>query len=421
MADTLAEFAKSLADSGVLSADDVQAFLTSLPEDRRPADAQALAKELVRAGMLTKFQASQVYQGKGKSLVLGEYVVLDRIGAGGMGTVLKARHRRMERVVALKVISPQAVQSPAAVQRLTREVRAAAKLMHPNIVTAFDASQASATHYLVMEFVDGQDLGSICAQRGPLPLAELPPPAEPADEVSRLTSFLPEEDVETAMLQPKLDSASTLTFIEDWLDLMPLLDLTSDARHGSNWSLINGDLVNSGVALSQLAIPVRPEGDYQLRVAFTRTSGNDKVALVIPLGTGDCAVDLGTHLQGESADQISGVTRGDLTLLKQSPSAIVNGQRHTATITSRLIGQAGDVHVSLDQIAQHLHWKGRASFVKDVRATHGMAGQLGLGVWNGTVKVHSIELRMLKGQARLLRQPPAEFKPPNWLLLPEAP
>jgi hypothetical protein len=50
-----------------------------------------------------------------------------------------------------------------------------------------------------------------------------------------------------------------------------------------------------------------------------------------------------------------------------------------------------------------------------------MAGQLGLGVWNGTVKVHSIELRMLKGQARLLRQPPAEFKPPNWLLLPEAP
>ena len=58
---------------------------------------------------LTAYQAKAIYQGKGKNLVLGNYRILDKLGEGGMGMVLKAEHRRMERLVALKVLSPQIV------------------------------------------------------------------------------------------------------------------------------------------------------------------------------------------------------------------------------------------------------------------------------------------------------------------------
>jgi serine/threonine-protein kinase len=77
-----------------------------------------------------------------------------------MGMVLKAEHRRMKRVVAVKMISAASLKSPDAVKRFYREVEAAAKLEHPNIVAAHDAAEYEGVHYLVMQFVDGKDLSS---------------------------------------------------------------------------------------------------------------------------------------------------------------------------------------------------------------------------------------------------------------------
>jgi eukaryotic-like serine/threonine-protein kinase len=96
------------------------------------------------------------------------YRVLGLIGAGGMGAVYKAEHRLMERLVALKVINPALVSSPAALERFEREVKTAAKLSHPNIVVALDAEQAGDLHYLVMEFVEGLSLDRLVASKGPL-------------------------------------------------------------------------------------------------------------------------------------------------------------------------------------------------------------------------------------------------------------
>ncbi len=103
-----------------------------------------------------------------KIKVLGEYLILGRIGAGGMGQVYKAQHQRMKRVVALKVLPPRAVMTPNYVRRFSREVQAAARLSHPNIVTAFDAGEQQGIHYLVMEFVQGSDLHSLLREHGPL-------------------------------------------------------------------------------------------------------------------------------------------------------------------------------------------------------------------------------------------------------------
>src|SRR5262249_51639814 len=85
--------------------------------------------------------------------------------------VYKARHKKMDRLVALKVINAQLVGNPKAVERFHREVQAAAKLHHPNIVTAHDADEAGNTHFLVMEFVEGTDLAKYIEKKGPLPVA----------------------------------------------------------------------------------------------------------------------------------------------------------------------------------------------------------------------------------------------------------
>src|SRR5262249_54497444 len=136
------------------------------------ADGEAVAQRLIAAGKLTPFQAEAVHTRQFEGLVIGNYEVLDRLGAGGMGTVYKARHRRMKRVVAIKVLSPAVGQSDKFVQRFQREVEAVARLSHPNIVMAHDADEAEVGHFLVMEFVNGRDLATEVQQRGPLPVRE---------------------------------------------------------------------------------------------------------------------------------------------------------------------------------------------------------------------------------------------------------
>lgn len=164
----LGQFKKSLIASGLMTLDEVEAFVDSLPSDDKPKDGSELAKALVRQKKLTKFQAQAIFQGKTKGLIMGDYVVLDRIGEGGMGQVYKARHKVMKRVVALKTLPSEATKLEAAVRRFHREVEVAARLSHPNIVTAFDAGEAHGTHYLVMEIVEGSDLASYVRQHGRL-------------------------------------------------------------------------------------------------------------------------------------------------------------------------------------------------------------------------------------------------------------
>jgi tRNA A-37 threonylcarbamoyl transferase component Bud32 len=100
------------------------------------------------------------------------YRVGELLGIGGMGTVYKAEHLLMERPVALKVLNRELIDKPATIERFRREVRAAARLTHPNIVAAFDAEQAEEVHFLVMEYVEGVSLARRIAEDGPLTVAQ---------------------------------------------------------------------------------------------------------------------------------------------------------------------------------------------------------------------------------------------------------
>lgn len=165
------DFVRNLTDSGLFSREEIDSCLNALSLTGEE-DGEDVARQLIAAGKLTAYQAAAVRDRNFGELVIGSYQVLDRLGAGGMGTVYKARHRRMKRVVAVKVLSRSVAQAENFVQRFQREVEAVARLSHPNIVTAHDAGEAEVGHFLVMEFVNGRDLATEVQRRGPLPVAE---------------------------------------------------------------------------------------------------------------------------------------------------------------------------------------------------------------------------------------------------------
>ncbi|MGI9471390.1 MAG: serine/threonine protein kinase, partial [Rubripirellula sp.] len=103
---------------------------------------------------------------------IGDYEIRELIGSGGMGQVYLAEHRRMRRIVAIKMLPIERMKDETAVERFYDEVRAASRLMHPNIVTAFDAGDSNGVHYLAMEFVDGETLTKTVAHNGPFSVGE---------------------------------------------------------------------------------------------------------------------------------------------------------------------------------------------------------------------------------------------------------
>jgi response regulator RpfG family c-di-GMP phosphodiesterase len=168
-----------------LSFDDLLASSIVLPEDfeKLPADVQEeirwckdtqnLLLLMVQHGLLTDYQATRIDSGKTYGLILGNYRVLDRLGAGGMGVVFKAEHIVMRRTVAIKILSMDEDEGSPLQQRFLTEIRSVAQLQHPNIVAAMDAGKMSqpdfpTLHYFVMEFVPGQDLEEFVDSNGPL-------------------------------------------------------------------------------------------------------------------------------------------------------------------------------------------------------------------------------------------------------------
>lgn len=154
---------------GDLLSEQQLAELAALPEASDP-DPRALGKVVYRRGLLTRYQVSAVARGKAKELRVGPYLLIDRLGEGGMGTVFKARQVHLDRLVALKIIRKDKLASPTAVRRFYQEVRAAGQLTHPNIVLAFDAQEAGGMHFIAMELIDGPDLSRLVKEKGPLPV-----------------------------------------------------------------------------------------------------------------------------------------------------------------------------------------------------------------------------------------------------------
>lgn len=133
---------------------------------------EAIARaEAVAPGKSLSVEAHAAAQGP-LPAQLGEYRLLEKLDEGGMGRVYKARHTELDRVVALKALPAGRLANDRAIARFRREIKAAGRLDHPNIVRALDARQIEGTHLLVMEYVDGLDLSELVRRLGPLPIAD---------------------------------------------------------------------------------------------------------------------------------------------------------------------------------------------------------------------------------------------------------
>src|SRR5215216_1590336 len=103
---------------------------------------------------------------------LGPYVIVDRLGTGGMGEVFKAQDTRLTRFVAVKVIAMERQDAEAARLRFASEARAIAALNHPHICALYDTGFEEGRPYLVMEYIEGESLAERLA-RGALPIRDL--------------------------------------------------------------------------------------------------------------------------------------------------------------------------------------------------------------------------------------------------------
>jgi tRNA A-37 threonylcarbamoyl transferase component Bud32 len=136
------------------------------------AAAHSLVKELIQRNLLTPYQANQILQGKKDQLVVGANRLLERIGEGAMGQVFRAWNARLGRIVAVKMIHHEHLVSGKALERFRREMQTAAQLDHPNILLVRDADEIDQRPYMVMDFIEGDDLSRRVKSQGPLPIPE---------------------------------------------------------------------------------------------------------------------------------------------------------------------------------------------------------------------------------------------------------
>lgn len=153
---TLDDVLSTLRASGLLAPDRYDA----LARDVAPHgdDLSAALKCIVKRKHVTFYQLKKALNGRGADLFVGPFVVLDKVGEGGMGKVFRARDTRDGLTVALKVVRAALLTNPVVRGRYEREVQATSKLDHPNIVRTLDAGATDGKFYMAMEFVDGIDL-----------------------------------------------------------------------------------------------------------------------------------------------------------------------------------------------------------------------------------------------------------------------
>jgi serine/threonine protein kinase len=164
----VSDFLDCVRKSGVADAQRLEEFLARAGDVDAGTPA-AMADALVNDGLLTRFQADQLLRGRWRNFILaGKYIILEPLGAGGMGAVYLCLHKIMRRPVAVKVLPAAQADDPGAVERFHREAQAVAQLRHPNIVGAHDVDRDGKFHFLVMEFVDGVSLQDLVRRRGPL-------------------------------------------------------------------------------------------------------------------------------------------------------------------------------------------------------------------------------------------------------------
>lgn len=251
------------------------------PADR--TDSSTL-EDLIHKGLITPFQAAKINEGKLADLIIGNYVLLDKLGAGGMGSVFKAKHRRMRRIAAIKILAPELLNSVEGLQRFQREIEVVARMCHPNVVQAYDAGECSAGQFLIMEFVDGTDLHHLVSKKGPLSWTEA---VNHFREAAKGLAYIHKQGLTHRDIKPANLLKSTSGGIK-------VTDLGLVRLHGADDGGAKED-----AAASPLTMGISGTFDYMAPEQAEDTSGVDHRADIYSLGCSLWYLLSGQHLYNE--------------------------------------------------------------------------------------------------------------------------
>jgi serine/threonine-protein kinase len=165
---TAMSFGQVAVSLGLATEADIQECTVIQRKMREMGVDEPLGEIMVKKGRLTAQQHQQILRKLGVQISpIPGYSILSKIGQGGMGTVYKAVQGSVNRVVAIKIMSPQATSEPSYVARFLKEAQAAGHLNHKNLIAAIDAGAAGGYYYFVMEFVTGKSCRELVNANGP--------------------------------------------------------------------------------------------------------------------------------------------------------------------------------------------------------------------------------------------------------------
>lgn len=165
---SLQQFVAQLTNTGVMTSQEVSTFIERTGASL--TSAEELAAAMIAAEKLTPFQSQHVRKANAEQLVIGDYLLLDVVGSGGMGQVYRARHRQTGELEALKILPSNQLQSPTALKRFEREMEIACEVRHPHVAQIRDGDASGLRPWFAMEFVPGTDLQHYVEEHGPLNL-----------------------------------------------------------------------------------------------------------------------------------------------------------------------------------------------------------------------------------------------------------
>ena len=286
------------------------------PDAHSPEEFQ-LTDELIRQGLLNRWQAEQLLEGRTK-FSLGEYRIFDAIGQGGYGYVFLGRKPASQQYVAIKVL-PITKATPELSRRFMHEINVQKNLLHPNLVRYIDSGQDGNVNYMVHEFMDGGDIRSLLRQETVLPLDAA---TTIIAQIARAVQYLHQNGIVHRDIKP-----ANILLASGMLGTAKLIDLglavSIDTRHTSVNKMGEEEAVGaSGMSNRQLDTSIIESGrvagtvDYmapdQLRDPFRPTPAWDIYSLgctlyqmltgMVPFPLGDTQEKFRTKLQSEPKD-----------------------------------------------------------------------------------------------------------------------
>ncbi len=215
MSGTAQTILKAAVDKGLLSSEQAQELLDLRAKRREAGDATGVEDLAVAQGYLTKDQAERLrveHEGFDFPREIGGYRLVEKIGAGTMGTVFRAKQLSLDRVVAIKLLNPPLAKKQEYVDRFLREARSVAKLNHPNVISGIDVGEADGVRYFVMEYASGMTIAQLLERGGAMDESRV---ARVARQIARALDHAHEaglvhRDVKPANILITKDSAAKL-------------------------------------------------------------------------------------------------------------------------------------------------------------------------------------------------------------------